>query len=173
MRLACVAWLLTIALITGCGSSDEVGTQVELWVEGDLSRVDGLQSLDFVIRDAHLQPAGFEIYPDHRITSEWLPMDLNVAEFQLVAGNPIAQRVAALEVEEAKFDRVFLRPLALRAEGEANETLRVKNVMEPIAAQFETNGDAVKVVLKIIVLPTSRGDEELSIFAQDTDVLID
>lgn len=173
MRLVCVAWLLTMAPVTGCGSSDEAGTQVELWVEGDLSRVEGLQRLDFVIRDAHLQPAGFEIYPDHRITAEWLPMNLNVAKFQLVAGNPIAQRVAALEVTEAKFDRVFLRPLALSAEGRTNETFRVKNVMEPIAAQFETNGDAIKVVLKLIVLPTSRGDEELSIFAQDTDVLID
>ena len=162
-----------MALITGCGSSDEAGTQVELWVEGDLSRVDGLQSLDFVIRDAHLQPARFEIYPDHRITSEWLPMNLSVPDFQLVSGNPIAQRVATLEVDNSEYDRVFLRPSALSAEGTANETLSVKNVMEPIAAQFETSGDAVKIVLKLIVLPTSRGDEELSIFAQDTDVLTD
>ena len=173
MRIACVAWLLSTALISGCGSSDEVGTQVELWVEGDLSRVDGLKSLDFVIRDAHLQPAGFEIYPDHRITSEWLLMEPVVEEFQLVAGNSIAQKVATLVVDAAAYDRVFLRPSVLSAEGEDGQTFVVKNVMEPIAAQFETEGRTVRVVLKIIVLATTRGDEDISVFAQDTEIRFD
>ena len=162
-----------LLLVIGCGPSTNTGTEVELWVQGDLSRVAGLQHLNFVIRDAHLQPAGFEIFPDHRITAEWLLMEPAVEEFQLVAGNSIAQKIATLVVDDAAYDRVFLRPSVLSAEGEDGQTFVVKNVMEPIAAQFETEGRAVRVLLKIIVLATTRGDEDISVFAQDTEIHFD
>lgn len=168
MRLALIAWLAPVILALGCGRS--TGTRVELWVEGDLSRADSLQSVEFVIRDAHLQPAGFEIYPDHRITSEWLKMALMVESFELRAGNRAPQRIATLEVEDGAYDRVYLRPTLLEALGADQVSLAIKNVMEPIAAQFETNGRNVKILLKLIVLPRSTGDEDLSIFAQDTQV---
>ena len=66
-----------------------------------------------------------------------------------------------------------LRPSLLGAETTEGQSLVVKNVMEPIAAQFETGGGTVRILLKMIVLPTSRGDEDISIFAQDTEVLLD
>ena len=77
-------------------------------------------------------------------------MNLTAAEFQLWQATLLPNESQRL-VEEARFDRVFLRPLALGAKGTADESLNVKNVMELIAAQFETNGNGVKVVFKIIV----------------------
>ena len=165
--------LASLLLLMGCGPTTDSGTEVELWVQGDLSRVEELQRVLFVIEDAHLQPAGFEIFPDHRVTAEWLLMEQSVEAFELVADNSIAQKVATLVVDDAAYDRVFLRPSALSAEGENSQSLTVKNVMEPIAAQFETHGRTVRVLLKLIVLPTSRGEEDVSIFAQDTVVLED
>ena len=100
-------------------------------------------------------------------------MNLSTTEFRLIAGNRIAQKVATLAVQNDAYDRVFLRPSALSAVGMGEQTLSVKNVMEPIAAQFETSGETVKILLKMIVLPRTRGAEDLSIFAQDTEVLID
>ena len=172
MRHLCT--ILVLALyVAGCGSEPSLGTDVELWVEGDLSRVDALQSVEFTIRDAHLQPAGFEIYPDHRITPEWRTMQLDMDRFEFLATGSLPMKVASLRVEDGEFDRVFLRPSLLEAETNTGELLAVKNVMEPIAAQFKTRGETVRILLKMIVLPTSRGDEDISIFAQDTDVLTD
>ena len=173
MRLFIVSWLLPALLSAGCGSSVDLGTEVELWVQGDLSRVEALQSVEFTIRDAHLQPAGFEIYPDHRITSEWRTMQLDMNRFEFLAAGSLPMKIASLKVESGGFDRVFLRPSLLAAEAAGGHPLAVKNVLEPIAAQFETHGGTVRILLKMIVLPTSRGDEDISIFAQDTDVLTD
>ena len=172
MRLLYSMLALTLC-VAGCGSEPSLGADVELWVEGDLSRVEGLESVEFTIRDAHLQPAGFEIYPDHRITSEWRTMQLDTSRFEFLATGSLPMKIASLRVEEGEFDRVFLRPSLLGAETTEGQSLIVKNVMEPIAAQFETDGGTVRILLKMIVLPTSRGDEDISIFAQDTEVLLD
>lgn len=164
---------VSMGLLLGCGTDAQPSARVELWIQGDLSRVDGLESIEFVIRDAHLQPAGFEIYPDHRVTEEWLPMATGVQSFWLRSGDTSEQRIATLDVISGAYDRVFLRPQMLVGFAADNGLLTVKNVMEPIAAQFETLGDPVKILLKVIVLPTSRGEEDVSIFAQDTLVTLD
>ena len=100
-------------------------------------------------------------------------MQLETNRFEFLATGSLPMKVASLRGQEGEFDRVFLRPSLLEAKTTGGQSLVVKNVMEPIAAQFETDGSTVRVLLKIIVLPTSRGDEDLSIFAQDTDVLTD
>ena len=168
----CSLLILTLCAVR-CGGEDTTRTEVELWVQGDLSRVESLQSVEFTVRDAHLQPAGFEIYPDHRVTSEWLTMDLEVDRFQFLVTEAQPFKIATLEVRQGQYDRVFLRPSMLSAQTAAGESLVVKDVMEPIAAQFDTTGKTVRVLLKLIVLPTSRGDEDISIFAQDTAVRTD
>ena len=100
--------MLALALcVAGCGAEPSLGADVELWVEGDLSRVEGLESVEFTIRDAHLQPAGFEIYPDHRITSEWRTMQLDTSRFEFLATSSLPMKIASLRVEDGEFDRVF------------------------------------------------------------------
>ena len=50
----------------GCGQS----SAVELWVISELRDEAELARLDFVVRDAQIQPSGFEVFADHRVSDE-------------------------------------------------------------------------------------------------------
>ena len=150
----------------GCGQS----SAVELWVISELRDEAELARLDFVIRDAQIQPSGFEVFADHRVSDEWKQLEVVQDTIDLVAAQTEPVMVARGQVAAGDYDRVFLRPSGFDALNTAGSSLVIKNVMEPTVVSFSYDSSGTRqIVLEIIAIAT-RGDEDYSVFAKDARV---
>mgnify|MGYP001249359503 CR=1 FL=1 len=153
-------------LLGGCGQPPSV----ELWVLAELRDDAELSQLDFSVLDAQVQPAGFEVFADHRVSEEWLQLEIVNETIDLVAAQSEPILVARGDVAVGDYDRVFLRPSGFTAADGQGRELVIKNVMEPVGVSFSYDqARTLRVVLEVIAIAT-RGDEDYSVFAKSTTV---
>ena len=107
---------------------------------------------------------------DHAVTEEWVPLPLELSQFEMTQMND-AQLLARGEIPVGAYDRLFLRPRSFDARDPGGTVLSIENVLEPTVVQFEIGeGDHVEIHLELIVLESLDGEERLSIFAKGARV---
>ena len=119
--------------------------------------------------DAQVQPAGFEVFADHRVTDEWEQLELVTDSIDLVRAQSEAILVARGDVPVGDYDRVFLRPTDFVATDETGSSLSIKNVMEPTVVSFSYDSrGTIQILLEVIAIAT-RGYEDYSVFAKTAE----
>ena len=168
MTFSTLARALIGLVVLGSSLSCGQAPAVELWVTTELRDGSELAAFDFLVLDAQVQPAGFEVFADHRVSDEWQQLEVGTDTIDLLRAQSEPILVARGQVTPGDYDRVFLRPSALQADDGSETVLTVKNVMEPTAVSFSyDDARTTQIVLEIIVIATS-GDEDYSVFAKDT-----
>jgi hypothetical protein len=163
-----LALSLTFSIMS-CGSQPGV----ELWVTSELRDALSITKLDFSVRDAQVQPSGFEVFADHRVTDEWEQLELLTDTIDLVEAQSQAVLVARGDVATGAYDRIFLRPTDFDGVDENGAELSIKNVMEPTVVSFSYDGSGtLQIVLEIIAIAT-RGDEDYSVFAKRAEAQLE
>ena len=103
----------------------------------------------------------------------WAPIDSGSQTIELLElGSDTQLQVIQAILPEGNYDHLYLEVEALEASDETGTVVPCKNVIEPIAIDFDTNSDdLIKINLELFIAADWPEDGHCSVLAKDASIL--
>jgi hypothetical protein len=162
--------VLTLTTLSGCSSDHAT---VKVFLRADLSRATAVAHAPAILRDVHLQPAGHELFQDHRISEEWVPIPLRRPKLDLARTGERGRLIAAGPIPSGAWDRAFPRLRSLDTQDGRGESLPTEDVLEAIALPFVAERGRTYVLrIDVMLMPApSQEERSFSLFMKHAEIV--